>query len=208
VKALLAYTLLGLGCVSNAPGGASSGNAALFNGKDLDGWRQLGDARWLVEDGAILGETGGGSQSFLVTTREFADFTLELEFRSEAKGNSGVQIRSAVGPAGRVAGYQIEVDSSERSWTGGLYDEAGRGWLQDLSRNEAARRAFRAGQWNQLRIEARGVRIRSWLNGVPAADYEDHAREAESAGFIALQVHSGQDTRVRWRNLRIVEHAR
>jgi hypothetical protein len=43
---------------------------------------------------------------------------------------------------------------------------------------------------------------------VPAADYEDHAREAESAGFIALQVHSGQDTRVRWRNLRIVEHAR
>ena len=208
MRALLPIALLALGCASNSTGGAAGGATELFNGRDLDGWRQLGDARWIVKGGEILGETGGGSQSFLVTTRDFADFALELEFRSESKGNSGVQIRSAVGAAGRVAGYQIEVDSSERSWTGGLYDEAGRGWLQDLSRNEAARRAFRAGQWNQLRIEARGAHIRSWLNGVPAADYEDHAREADSAGFIALQVHSGQDTRVRWRNLRIVEHTR
>jgi len=208
VKALVAFALLGLACVSPGPGGATSGATELFNGRDLEGWRQLGDARWIVENGEILGETGGGAQSFLVTTREFADFTLELEFRSESKGNSGVQIRSAAGAAGRVAGYQIEVDSSERSWTGGLYDEAGRGWLQDLSRNEAARRAFLAGQWNQLRIEARGPRIRSWLNDVPAADYEDHAREADAAGFIGLQVHSGQDTRVRWRKLRVVEHTR
>lgn len=208
MRRLLALVLLAAGCASNSPGDAFGGSTPLFNGRDLEGWRQLGDARWTVENGEVLGETGGGSQSFLVTTRDFADFTLELEFRSESKGNSGVQIRSAVGAAGRVAGYQIEVDSSERAWTGGLYDEAGRGWLQDLSRNEAARGAFRAGQWNKLRIEARGARIRSWLNGVPAADYEDHAQEADSVGFIGLQVHSGQNTRVRWRNVRVVEHAR
>ncbi len=181
-------------------------SAALFNGRDLDGWRAVGDARWSVEDGTLLGETGGGSQSFLISEREFGDFTLELELRAEGPGNSGVQIRSRHREDGRVTGYQIEVDPGSRAWSGGLYYEAGRGWLANLAENAPARAAFKSGEWNHYRIEAIGSRIRTWVNGVAAADFTDLAASpADARGFIALQVHSGQNTRVRWRKLELVE---
>jgi hypothetical protein len=109
-------------------------------------------------------------------------------------------------PAGRVHGYQVEIDPSDRAWTGGIYDESRRGWLNDLKTNPAARQAFRQGEWNRFRIEARGPSIKTWLNGVPAADLRD---DLTPAGFIALQVHGVGDRtdplEVRWRNLRLQE---
>ena len=180
----------------------------LFDGETLDGWRELGDARWTVEDGTLVGEVDGGSQSFLASEERFGDFVLELELRNEAPGNSGVQIRSRVtGPVGglRVVGYQVEVDPSDRSWSGGLYEEGG-GWLQDLADSPAARAAFRNGEWNRYRIECRGPRIRVWVNDVPTVDWTETRDDAgATSGVIALQVHSGDDTRVRWRNVRLLE---
>jgi hypothetical protein len=107
-------------------------------------------------------------------------------------------------PAGRVHGYQVEIDPSDRAWTGGIYDEARRGWLDDLGDNEPARRAFRPGEWNRLRIECRGDSIRTDLNGVRAADLTD---ALTPSGFIGLQVHGVGDRaeplEVRWRNIRL-----
>ena len=135
-----------------------------------------------------------------MTERSFGDFLLEVELRPETAGNSGIQVRSHVNDKGRVYGYQVEIDSSERAWSGGLYDEGRRAWLDDLSDNEAARKAFRPGEWNHYRIECLGPWIRTWVNGVPAADWLD---PLDLEGFIGLQVHAGQDTRVRWRNFRL-----
>lgn len=172
----------------------------LFNGRDLSGWRQIGDARWEIENGELIGSIGGGSQSFLATEAEFSDFMLELELKNELPGNSGVQVRSHQNEKGRVFGYQIEIDPSERAWSGGLYDEGRRGWLFDLKDAPEARAAFRNGDWNHYRIELRGNSIRTWVNGVPAVDTTD---EADASGFIALQVHSGNNTRMRFRNVRL-----
>ena len=86
-----------------------------------------------------------------------------------------------------------------------MYEEGARGWLNDLKANEAARKAFRQGEWNQLRIECRGDSIKTWLNGVPAADLKD---DRVSSGFIALQVHGGrneQQKEVRFRHMRLKE---
>lgn len=177
----------------------------LFDGETLTGWREVGDARWSVEDGAILGEVGGGGQSFLVSEREFADFVLEVDLKPELPGNSGIQVRSHQDERGRVFGYQIEIDSSDRAWSGGLYDEARRAWLDDLTAEPAARAAFRRGAWNRYRIECVGPRVRTWVNGVPAADWLD---PVDLQGFFALQVHSGNDTRVRWRDLRLQDLGR
>lgn len=171
----------------------------------LDGWRALGDARWGVEGNAIRGRVGGGAQSFLRTERTFGDFVLELELRLHGPGNSGIQVRSAQTERGRVQGYQIEIDPSPRAWSGGLYDEGRRGWLQDLSERPAAREAFDHGGWNHYRIECLGPWIRSWVNGVPAADHFD---PLDLEGFIALQVHSGRDADLTWRNLRLVDLGR
>ena len=76
-------------------------------------------------------------------------------------------------PAGRVHGLQVEIDPSSRAWTGGVYEEGARGWLNDLTNNEAARKAFLAGQWNIFRIECRGETIKTWLNTVAAAYLKD-----------------------------------
>jgi hypothetical protein len=195
----------------------------LFNGKDLDGWvPRGGKAKYRAEDGQIVGTTVPNTgNSFLCTTRDYGNFILELEFKVQAPLNSGVQIRSQcfdenktveLGgkkikiPAGRVHGYQVEIDPSARAWTGGIYDEGRRGWLNDLKNNEAARKAFKQGEWNKFRIECRGDSIKTWLNGVAAADLKD---AVTPKGFIGLQVHGvGKRTdplEVRFRNLRIKE---
>ncbi|MCZ6597940.1 MAG: DUF1080 domain-containing protein [Planctomycetota bacterium] len=182
--------------LANLPGS----EVTIFDGDTLAGWRELGDARWSALDGEILGEFDGGGQSFLVTEATYADFILELELRNEAPGNSGIQVRSKIADRGHLYGYQIEVDPSARAWSGGLYDEARRGWLQTLQHNELGREAFRPGEWNHYRIECVGPSIRAWVNGVPTADFIDHA---DAEGVIGLQVHGGNDTRMRWRNLRL-----
>jgi hypothetical protein len=181
-----------------------------------------GKAKYRVEDGQIVGASvPNTTNSFLCTKKDYADFILELEFKVDYPLNSGVQIRSQCFDksktvqlngktikiaAGRVHGYQVEIDPLERAWTGGIYDEGRRGWLQDLKDNEPARKAFKQGAWNQFRIECRGDSIKTWLNGVPTADLKD---SVTPSGFIGLQVHAvkGQTEplEVRFRNLRIKE---
>jgi len=196
-------------CLVFAAGEAESEEwESLFNGRNLEGWtRRGGEAKYRAVDGVIVGTTVPDTpNSFLCTDRLFGDFILELDFNVDPGLNSGVQIRSESYRAyrnGRVHGYQVEIDPSERAYSGGVYDEAQRGWLADLSDNEAARKAFKQGEWNHFRIEAKGDSIKTWLNGVQAADIND---SWTPVGFIALQVHSTDSDKplqVRWRNIRI-----
>jgi hypothetical protein len=196
----------------------------LFDGKSLDGWVQHGgQAKYRVENGEIVGTSVPNTQNtFLCTAKEYGDFVLELEFKVHPELNSGVQIRSQVFadereidvegkkkkiPADRVHGYQVEIDPSDRSYSGAIYDEARRGrFLADLADNEAARKAFKQGEWNKFRIECRGNSIKTWINDVPAVSLVD---DVTAKGVIALQVH-GVGKRedaldVRWRNIKLAE---
>ena len=183
---------------------------SLFNGKNLQGWKQLnGKAKYEVKNGEIVGTTVSGEpNSFLVTEKEYGNFILELELKLDAPMNSGIQFRSLSTPdyqQGRVHGYQMEVDPSDRAWSGGIYDEARRGWLYSLELNPEAKKAFKKTDWNTYRLECIGNTIRTWVNGIPTA----HLVDAETAkGFIALQVHAiGKNdqpgSQIRWRNIRI-----
>lgn len=182
---------------------------SLFNGENLDGWiRRGGTADYRVEEGAIVGTTAPNTpNTFLCTERDYGDFILELECRVDPALNSGIQIRSLSDPnyqRGRVHGYQIESDPSDRAWSGGIYDESRRGWLVNLEDNEAGRRAFRRDDWNHYRIVAVGDTIKVWVNGIPTAHLID---TMTPTGFIALQVHatdSREPLEVRWRNIRIL----
>ena len=210
-----ALVLLATALVLAAPGpplDAQGGWRPLFNGRDLDGWYACnGTAPYTVEDGAIVGRTVVKSpNSFLCTKGTFGDFILEYEVWVATNLNSGVQIRSIGDPAiknGRVHGLQVEVDPSDRAWSGGIYDEARRGWLHTLLDQPAAQKAFRMSQWNRFRVEAIGTSIRTWLNGVPCANIID---DLTPSGLIALQVHAiGDDTAragevVKFRNIRIL----
>ena len=183
----------------------------LFDGETLTGWHQLGGtAKYHVEDGMIVGTSVAGTpNSFLATNEVYGDFILEFDAKVDATLNSGVQFRSLSKKNyqdGRVHGYQLELDTSPRSWSGGIYDEARRGWLYSLSRNANARAAFIPDSWNHFRIEAIGFTIHTWVNDVPAANLTDNLTDK---GFIALQVHAIQDgqskagAQVRWKNIRI-----
>jgi len=193
----------------------------LFNGKDLDGWeRKGGKATYKVEDGAIVGTSARNStNTFLCTKRHFADFVLEFEFKANPRMNSGVQVRSNSLPEynkGRVHGYQCELEdeAQARDWWGGIYDEGRRGWLfpskddkEACARfSEQGKHVWKNGEWNKVKIEAKGDRIKTWINGEPRADLEDGMTPS---GFVALQVHGvgnrEEPLSVRWRNIRLKE---
>ncbi len=97
----------------------------LFNGKDLQGWKQLnGKAKYEVKNGEIVGTTVlNEPNSFLATEQDYGNFILELELLVDTSMNSGIQIRSLSKPDykdGRVHGYQVEIDPAKRAWSGGL----------------------------------------------------------------------------------------
>ncbi len=207
---MMSFEVLSL-CLLSLHAQSNDGWQSLFNGKGLQGWRVLnGSAEFKVEEGAIVGvSTLNTPNTFLATEKSYGDFILEYEAQMDRDLNSGVQIRSLSLPeyqSGRVHGYQIELEASPRAWSGGIYDEARRGWLYNLECNPAAKAAYKPEAWNKFRIEAIGNNIRVWLNGVPTANIVD---DMTANGFIALQVHSIDNDQtkvgktVRFRNLRI-----
>ena len=188
----------------------------LFDALPYGGWRVVGGAAAFELLPPASGDTGPvlvgrgpiPRNGFLTSPREIGDFTLEVEVRlgspDNPKGdkmNSGIQIRSRERDA-RIVGLQIEVDPSARAWSGGVYDEGGRLWLAPLEGNDAARAAFKLGEWNAYEIEAIGPRIRTKVNGVPTAEWYDGC----VAGLLAFQVHGGPPCEVAFRAPRIVEH--
>jgi hypothetical protein len=202
----------------------------LFDGKTFNGWVQHGGkAKYEIVDGTIVGTSVPKTpNSFLCTEKKYGDFELEVDFKVDPLLNSGIQIRSNVFeepttikfkdkagkeqsrklPADRVYGYQVEIDPSDRAWSGGIYDESRRGWLNDLSKNKAAQKAFKQNEWNHYRIVCKGDSIKTWINGVPAADLKDGLTPE---GFIALQVHGVGNhpekvgKQVSWKNIKIKE---
>ena len=205
----------------------SQGWRLLFDGTTLNGWKVYGEpAKFYAQDGVLIGEALLESGSYLVTDRDYGDFVMEAEVKVDSGFNSGIQIRSRILPAdttlsflsgrlersertfkkGMLVGYQIEVDPTDRAWSGGLYEPGGRGWLTTLENRPEAKAAFRRDGWNRFRIEARGDTLRSWVNDVPVVDTTDTAR---STGPIALQSHAAESAdgvghKVYFRNLRIL----
>src|ERR1017187_1985142 len=223
--------------VAAVPLRAQDGWVDLFNGKNLAGWEEhSGKAKYTVADGVLTGESVSGTgNSFLCTAQTFENFEFELEFKCDALLNSGVQIRSEVFPkattnliggkefkfaADRIHGYQCEIDmdvARGRMWSGGIYDEARRGWLfpadgekgaQGKAFSEQGRTGSKNGEWNKLRIVADGPSIKTWLNGELRASITDRVTPR---GIIGLQVHGiGSETskvglKACFRNIRILE---
>lgn len=183
---------------------SDDGWTPLFDGKTLDGWSPRGGGVWKVDDGSILGLTGTGQYGWLCTTKNYGDFILEVETKIEGPGNSGVQVRSHIDEKDLMTGYQFDLDRTRPS-SGRLYDEARRKLLQDVPLRPEARGALKIDEWNTMRMECIGDRLRSWVNGVPIVDHRD---SIDLDGILALQVHSGKDTKIRFRNLRIKDLGR
>ena len=159
----------------------------LFNGKDLTGWTVYGTEKWYVEKGLLISESGPDKgYGYLGTTAEYGDFEVELEFKQEANGNSGVFIRSTVDGT-KVSGWQVEVAPPGND-TGGIYESYGRGWL--IKPNPEKDKALKFGEWNTMRIVVQGDRVISYVNGVEMVNYADEKIGAGKGGVL-LQIHDG-----------------
>ena len=208
-KNLLALALIaGIGCSSLQA--KNDGWVDLFDGKTLTGWNNpydRGEAK--VVDGEI--HLVANKKFFLCTKKTYSNFIFEAEIKMpEGKANSGFMFRCHVEP-NKVFGYQAEVDTAERAWSGGLYDEARRGWLNPKKPNDSpsgdafrakTKGSFKRHDWNKYKIQAEGSRLRIWVNGVLCTDYTD---DMDAAGYIGIQ-HHGEDGQVyKFRNIRIKE---
>jgi hypothetical protein len=177
-----------------------------------------GAATFEVDDGAILGTSGEGPNTYLVSKDTVRNFELEAEVKLiDDSLNSGIQVRSAVaegsdGEATHLAGPQVEIEASPPATVqampageaGYIYGEAtSRAWL---SKDRPPLKVFENGSWNTFRIRAVGDSIQTWINDTSVTKIRDP--ESNQGERIALQVHSvpgNAHWQVKWRNIRLRE---
>lgn len=191
VRSLVAY----LRGKQQTPMLASTENAnALFNGTDLTGWSGT-EGLWSVQDGELVGQTNGLKRNeWIVSDLSVQDFKLSMEVKLVGNaGNSGIQFRSTA-KNGEVSGYQADIG---KGWWGKLYEEHGRGLLWDKSSEQHVK----LDDWNTYEVVAKGHQIQSFINGHSCVHLED--AKGRERGIIALQLHSGGKTEVRFRNLKL-----
>ena len=180
-------------------GAYAQGYQSLFNGKDLAGWTIHGTEKWYVDAGELVCESGPDkAYGYLSTNKEYKDFILDLKFKQEADGNSGVFIRSDIDGV-KIKGWQVEV-APLNLHTGGIYESYGRGWLIKPDPKDEV--MLKVGEWNQLKIQAQNGKITTWLNGKQMVNIDDEKIGAAN-GFIALQIHDGGGIKVRWKDIKI-----
>ena len=173
----------------------------LFNGKDLSGWTIHGTEKWYIENGELVCESGPDKQyGYLSTDKPYKNFILDLYFKLEANGNSGVFIRSGI-EGTKINGWQVEV-APPGLHTGGIYESYGRGWL--IQPDPAHEKYLDSTGWNHMVINVKGDQVTSYLNDHMMVQLKDEKIGA-GTGFIALQIHDGGGIKVRWKDIKIKE---
>jgi len=191
VRSLIAY----LREKQQTPLRATPENASgLFNGRDLTGWSGA-QGLWSVENGELIGRTSGLKKNeWLVSDLSVTNFHLKLEVQLVGNaGNSGIQFRSKA-EKGEVSGYQADIGPG---WWGKLYEEHGR----ELLWSQSGEPHVKPGEWNSYEIIADGSHIRTLINGQVCVDLDDPTGAKQ--GILALQLHSGGQTEVRFRNIQL-----
>jgi putative heme-binding domain-containing protein len=189
----------------------------LFNGTDYSGWKIVAHsdpAPAIVEEGAMVlrQRTNTVEHTFVTSEKKYGDFILELDLKDDPGFNSGILLRcqdAAADAAVRLNGYQVKIDNTKRSWTGGIFDDFGNSWrwLFDLKDDARARDAFKLGEWSHFRIECIGSTIKVWVNDVPTCHLID---EKYGEGYIAMKIHSlgnnpkATEHAIRLKNIRIL----
>jgi hypothetical protein len=184
---------------------APEGFTALFNGKDLTGWKVNEGGkmeRWGAEKGLLFVEGSGGG--WLMTEQEYGDFEVRVDFKMPKKGNSGVALRSPMKGDPAYVGMEIQLLDDENykdlkpwQYTGSIYG------VVPPSKHVTKP----AGEWQSIRIIAKGRHVTVELNGtkIVDADLDEHKDEFDKhpglkreKGHLGLQSHDG---RVEFRNI-------
>ena len=194
----------------------------LFNGRDLSGWRQNGDF-FSARDGILVGESTpekpcAASQYLVYGAEQFGDFELRCSFRLGKTSNSGIQVRSTDSMT-KDTGYQADMDGSG-SIVGYFYctgqhlvgkrgcdvviSSGGRKSVTAFADDAELQKVYREGEWNDLRVVAKGSALAMWVNGVRMASVMDgRSSYLPEKGYISIQLHQGRPMKAEFRDIRV-----
>ena len=205
-----------------------SGFVQIFDGKTLNGWE--GDTNyWRVEHGCLVGEITPDKvlkrNSFIIWRGgRTKDFELKVDYRISAKGNSGINYRSAHAPETNapwaMRGYQADIDGANR-YTGQNYEERGRTFLAlrgQMTRLETDKppqiigslgdtntllSVIKSDDWNEYHLIVQDNTMMHVINGhVMSVVVDEDARNRTMDGLLGVQVHTGPPMKVEYRNFR------
>ena len=188
----------------------------LFKDASLSNWENPYDWGKAEYKDGVVSLSSDKSKWFLLTKKEYANFVFEGEIKMPVnEGNSGFMFRCQK-DKNKVWGYQAEVDTADRKWSGGLYDEGRRMWFASPNRDHAngqlekdqsiaafrarAGECYKQGQWNTYRIICIGDHIQIFVNDVLTTDVYDGM---DLTGYIGIQHHGEKGLVYQFRNLRI-----
>jgi len=189
---------------------------------------------WRIDNGSILADSmnaRGHDYSWLATRKEYGDFIFRMKFQAyrDSKGNSGVQIRSRYDfGSWWMDGPQVDINPPGPWRTGMMWDETrgNRRWIcpdlpdgkwVDETMSSPKLKFYYSDQninWNEMEITAVGSKVKVALNGVTVTDYDGKGmlddkvhreRNTGTKGVIALQIHSGDQLRMRYKDIFIRE---
>ena len=203
----LVWTLLFAGAVSCSDAmAAEDGFVPMFDGKTLAGWKTTGN--WIVEkDGSVSlhprpGESGWKRyDAYLTTARKYKDFILDLEFKINKEGNSGVFLRVGDPKSQVDTGFEVQILDTHDKPNPGPHDCGGVIGTAAPAKNMAKP----AGQWNRYVITCRGYHLEVVMNGTKIIDLEldkSPIKDRPLEGYIGFQ---DEAKRVWYRNVRIKE---
>lgn len=184
---------------------------SLINGNSLDGWKTVNSSNenlWSVIDGVITGGDGINkisSNTYLQTVKSYENFEFRCLFRltgdhSLGLINSGIQYRSII-EDNKIIGYQADIG---KGYWGDIYDEHRRGKLigGDLS---TLKFILNEDGWNSYIIRCLGNKHELYINGVKTSEYIETDKNIPSKGVFGMQLHSGGNAKVEFKNITITE---
>jgi len=184
------------------------GFVQMFNGKDLTGWQTTGN--WVVKEGNIItleprpGEHGWQRYNdYLATTRKFRDFVIDLEFKYNKGGNSGVFLRIGDLANHVETGFEVQILDTHGKPDDKLTHHDGGGVIRTQAPSHNAMKP--AGEWNHYNITVKGSQLTVILNGekVNELDLSEGAmKDRPAEGYISFQ---DEGKPIWYRNVRIKE---
>jgi hypothetical protein len=207
VKLMSVLILFSLGCSAQK----TSTTESIFNGSSLDGWKTVNPSNqnlWSVKDGVITGGDGIikiSSNTYLQTIKSYENFEFRCLFRLSGDHdlgliNSGIQYRSVI-KDNKIIGYQADIG---KGYWGDIYDEHRRGKLigGDLS---TLKHILKEDGWNSYIIRCLGNKHELYINGVKTSEYIETDKNIPSKGVFGIQLHSGGNAKVEFKNITITQ---
>jgi len=183
------------------------GFVPMFNGKDLSGWKTEGN--WVVQENGVValkprpGEKGWQRyKSYIWAEKQYGDFVIDLEYKYEEKGNSGLFFRVGSLEDPVKSGMEVQILDTYGNPKATTPHDSG-GVISTIGPTKNVTKP--AGEWNRLTVTAKGNQLTVVLNGEQVVDVDlstTKAKDKPAKGYLGFQ---DEAKKLWYRNVRIKE---